>query len=80
VPPRRRPEDLRALREAFEEGVAAEAVAARFAHLPDDAAGPGPRVGPWTRRLIGAAGAARGELSDAEVRRRHRDHLERKHA
>jgi hypothetical protein len=27
VPPRRRPEDLRALREAFEEGVAAEVVA-----------------------------------------------------
>jgi hypothetical protein len=39
---------------------------------------PGLRVGPWTRRLIGAAGPALGDLSDAEVRRRHRDHLERK--
>lgn len=50
------------------------AVAAIFAQLPDEAA---PSAGPWTRRLIGAAGA---NLSDAEVREQYRDYVERKYA
>jgi hypothetical protein len=56
------------------------AVAAYFAQLPDESAGPASDVGPWTRRLIGAAGPAHGDVGDADVRRRHRDHLERKYA
>jgi Family of unknown function (DUF6364) len=56
-----------------------EAVAAFFAQLPEDSDGAAPRVGPWTRRLIGAGGPAPADGSDEEVRRRHRDHLERKY-
>lgn len=57
-----------------------EAVAAYFAQLPAEAEAAAPRVGPWARRLIGAAGPDSGDVGDAEVRRRHRDHLERKYA
>jgi hypothetical protein len=56
-----------------------EAVAAYFERLPDESAEPGPQVSPWTRRLIGAAGPALGDVSDAEVRRGHRDYLEHKY-
>jgi hypothetical protein len=55
-----------------------EAVAAYFAQLQDEATAP--RVGPWTGRLLGAAGSAPGDVDDAAVRRQHRDHLEQKHA
>ena len=61
------------------------AVAAFFAQLPvvaDEPDEPEFRIGPWTRRLIGAGGFAPGDASDAgddEIRRLHREHLERKY-
>ena len=56
-----------------------EALAAIFAQLPDEPDESVPRLGLWTRRLIGAAGPA-DDRSDEGVRREHRDHLERKYA
>jgi hypothetical protein len=56
-----------------------EAVAAYLAQLPDEtAAVAAPQVGPWTRRLIGAAGPSAS--GDQDVRREHREYLERKYA
>jgi hypothetical protein len=49
------------------------AVAGFFPRLPDDSA---PQVGPWTRRLIGAAGAAQ---SDAELPEEYRGYPEQKY-
>ena len=56
-----------------------EAVAAFFAQLPDESDAAESRAGPWTRRLIGAAGPASGESSDQIIRREHREYLERKY-
>jgi hypothetical protein len=58
-----------------------EVVSGFFAQLPDEAADDvAPKVGAWTRRLIGAAGPGPAAQSDAEVRQRYRDYLERKYA
>jgi Family of unknown function (DUF6364) len=57
-----------------------EAVAAFFAQLPEESETGAPRVGPWARRLIGAAGPAPGDVGAGGVRRQHRDYLERKYA
>jgi hypothetical protein len=57
-----------------------EAVAAYFAQLPDETAAVAPQVGPWTRRLIGAAAPGPSASGDQDVRREHREYLERKYA